>query len=97
MHALQVATAELDERALGDRTQSPETLVSLLARAKATAIQKKLEPQKAVLVTCDQVVVHKGQIREKPLNEQEVRGSLLLNAGGSDMTAGFSSDSCAWQ
>ena len=69
----QVATAELDERALGDRSQSPAALVSLLARAKAKAIQAKLDPQKAVLVTCDQVVVHQGVIREKPLDEQEVR------------------------
>ena len=71
-----MATAEIDERALGDRTQAPATLVSLLAGAKAAAIQKKLEPQKAVLVTCDQVVVHKGVIREKPLDEQEVRPDL---------------------
>ena len=89
-NSFQVATAEIDERALGDRSRAPETLVSLLARAKATAIRKKLEPQKAVLVTCDQVVVHKGEIREKPLNEQEVssaasaeqlRRLLLGNSG----------------
>ena len=76
----QVATAEIDERALGDRSRAPETLVLLLARAKATAIRKKLEPQKAVLVTCDQVVVHKGEIREKPLNEQEVSSAAAASA-----------------
>ena len=67
-----MATADLDERALGDRSQAPDVLVKLLAHAKAEAIRAKLPRSKAVLVTCDQVVVHQGVIREKPVSEDEV-------------------------
>ena len=70
----QVVTADIDERAIGDRTHNPEALVLELARAKATAICEKLGRQasKALLVTCDQVVLHEGKIMEKPTSEEEV-------------------------
>ena len=71
-------TADIDERAIGDRSASasPEELVLKLARAKAHAILGKLEPlhpgSPAYLITCDQVVVHEGRILEKPENAAEV-------------------------
>ena len=70
----QVVTADIDEKALGDRNSAPEALVMDLARAKAAAIQSKLNNvrQKSLLITCDQVVVHNGQIMEKPVSEEEV-------------------------
>ena len=67
-----MATADIDERALGNRSRAPEELVLLLAHAKATAIKAKLPRSRAVLITCDQVVVHQGTIREKPETEEEV-------------------------
>ena len=72
---LQVVTADIDERAIGDRTSNPEALVLQLARAKAAAIFKKLGSLqgKALLITCDQVVVHDGKILEKPTSVEEVR------------------------
>lgn len=76
-----MATADLDERALGNRSRDPEALVKLLAHAKAEAIRAKLPRSKAVLVTCDQVVVHKGIIREKPVSEEEVRLLACTPAG----------------
>ena len=75
------ATADIDERAIGDRSASasPEELVLKLARAKAQAILGKLElPQPGVpafLITCDQVVVHDGRILEKPEDAAEVHSS----------------------
>lgn len=51
----QVLTADIDERAIGDRSSNPEGLVLELARAKAAAIAQKLTPsQKVLLITCDQ-------------------------------------------
>ena len=74
----QVLTADIDERAIGDRSSNPEGLVLELARAKAAAIAQKLTPsQKVLLITCDQVVVHEGKILEKPTTEKEVRNSKL--------------------
>ena len=72
-------TADIDERAIGDRSASasPEELVLKLARAKAEAILGKMELEQpgtpAYLITCDQVVVHIGRILEKPEDAAEVR------------------------
>ena len=72
--SLQVVTADIDEKAVGDRASNPENLVLELARAKAAAIHKKLGKvqTKALLITCDQVVVHNGKVLEKPVSEEEV-------------------------
>ena len=54
-----VIKADIDERALGDRSSShgAEGLVVLLANAKADAIMAKLPPEQRgpVLITADQV------------------------------------------
>ncbi len=72
-----ILTADIDERGIGDRTRNPETLVSLLADAKAQSLIQQLQgiQQDAMrlLITCDQVVVSStGTILEKPLNADEV-------------------------
>ncbi len=72
-----ILTADLDERSIGDRAASPEQLVTLLAKAKADALMPRLMDRPAherprFLITCDQVVVHKGKILEKPQNADEV-------------------------
>lgn len=72
-----ILTADLDERSIGDRAASPEHLVTLLAKAKADALMPQLMDRPAherprFLITCDQVVVHKGKVLEKPQNADEV-------------------------
>ena len=79
-----ILTADLDERSIGDRAASPEQLVTLLAKAKADALMPQLMGRPAherprFLITCDQVVVHKGRILEKPENTDEVSWSSYLS------------------
>jgi septum formation protein len=87
-----VVKADLDERAIGDRSkgdvENTKKLVSLLANSKADAIMKILkDPAHAnadqysvfagrPLLTADQVVICNDQVLEKPLNEQEARAFM---------------------
>ena len=66
--------ARINEQALGSREASPEQLVLLLASAKAEAIKAQLPKPRAnsFLITCDQVVVFDGKIREKPVDTAQV-------------------------
>ena len=91
-----VAVADIDEKAVGDRTKlTPKDLVMAVACAKADAIVAKmaneLGPDMAgqwplavgtMLVTCDQVVVHEGKVREKPESTDEAR-SFITSYGES--------------
>eukprot|EP00884_Botryococcus_braunii_P012140 jgi/Botrbrau1/20927/Bobra.0135s0058.1 len=65
--------ADIDEQAVGDRSSHPETLVTLLAQAKADALKARLPESSGVLITCDQVVVCNGRILEKPADPDEAR------------------------
>eukprot|EP00897_Mesotaenium_endlicherianum_P008355 jgi/Mesen1/7548/ME000392S06806 len=77
----EVMKAGIDESAI--RREKPEDLVLALSHAKAQAIEAKLAAagttysatasRHTLLITADQVVVHEGVIREKPLSEQEAR------------------------
>ena len=76
-----VITADIDERAFGDRSLGEEgarDLVKLLAKKKAEAILAKLTTEQKergrsrILLTADQVVTHKGKILEKPTTVDEV-------------------------
>ena len=82
----EVAVADIDEKAIGDRTDSPKDLVMAIAVAKADAIVRKMAAElgpdmdgqwpiakDTMLVTCDQVVVHDGVVREKPESKDEAR------------------------
>lgn len=75
-----IVKADIDERALGDRSSSAgaKDLVLLLAKKKADAIIAKLSKEQKqnsrILLTADQVVTHKGRILEKPTNPDEVNG-----------------------
>ena len=69
----EVMKADIDEKAI--RHDEPRQLVMSLAHAKADALVQQLQAQQqdgvdsspaTYLITCDQVVVHDGQIREKP-------------------------------
>ena len=68
-----IKTADIDERAIGDRAvDPPHELVLRLGKAKAEAIVARLEEEGealapgTLLLTGDQVVVHRDTILEKP-------------------------------
>lgn len=77
-YSFNVVKADIDERAIGDRTSDArvEELVLLLANAKADTIISRLpmESKGPILLTADQVVTCNGKILEKPLNIEEFRG-----------------------
>ncbi|OAY50725.1 7-methyl-GTP pyrophosphatase isoform X4 [Manihot esculenta] len=86
-YEFEIITADIDEKCI--RKEKPEELVMALAEAKAEAILqkppvhdyvKKAEP--ALLITCDQVVVYEGAVREKPSSEDEARHFLKGYSGG---------------
>ncbi|XP_078430455.1 uncharacterized protein LOC144702322 [Wolffia australiana] len=89
-----VMTADIDERSI--RRESPEELVSVLAKAKADAIISRLnlaefrteEKDPTLLLTSDIVVVHNGVIREKPSSEDEAWTFLRGYSGGHVSTVG---------
>lgn len=69
----EVVTADIDEKSI--RFDDPEKLTLELAKAKARAIREKLmEP--AILITADQVIAWKDEIREKPKDEEQARAYL---------------------
>ena len=80
-----VEAANIDEKAL--RRPTPEALVLALSEAKAAAILPRLagRPGHTLLITCDQVVVHRGRILEKPESVEEARAFI----------AGYSRDCCS--
>lgn len=79
--AFTVMSADIDEKAI--RKETAEDLVTTLAEAKAQAIMAKLavldtkklifDEEPTLLITADQVVIHEGFIREKPVDEKEAR------------------------
>lgn len=83
-------SADIDEKAI--RCNDPQDLVLALAHAKADAILEKhrdmLGRDGGFLITCDQVVVHKGNILEKPENEREARAMIAGYAEAPASTVG---------
>ena len=86
-----VKTADIDEKAVtagfSDRkVADPSQLTLAVANAKADAILKKMVEEDGLenemksngylLITCDQVVQYQGEIREKPVDEEECRKHL---------------------
>ncbi|MCR4261084.1 MAG: Maf family protein [Candidatus Colwellbacteria bacterium] len=69
----EILTADIDEKAI--RLDNPQELTIALAKAKATALTKRIE-EPAILITADQVISWNGTIREKPENEKEAREFL---------------------
>ncbi|CAE7225425.1 unnamed protein product, partial [Symbiodinium microadriaticum] len=78
----EVEISQVDEKSLGDRASGDaETLVRLLATAKADALLANLdETSRRLLLTADQVVTYEGQIREKPESMEEARAFLASYA-----------------
>ncbi|XP_015947297.2 uncharacterized protein LOC107472276 isoform X2 [Arachis duranensis] len=80
-------TADIDEKSI--RKETPEELVMALAEAKAEAILQKLpvddylkDAEPTLLITCDQVVVYDGVVREKPSSKEEAQQFLKDYSGG---------------
>ena len=68
--SFETMAADIDEQAI--RSDDFERLPLLLARAKADALLSRV-PAESILVTCDQVVVYQGALREKPVSVQQAR------------------------
>ncbi|XP_031111082.1 7-methyl-GTP pyrophosphatase-like [Ipomoea triloba] len=84
-------SADIDEKAI--RKEKPEDLVMALAEAKAEAIIPRLnidesmeDAEPMLLITCDQVVVYEGMIREKPENKEEAREFIKDYSNGQAAT-----------
>jgi septum formation protein len=92
-HAFFAQVAGIDEKAI--RHESPEELVMALARAKADAIRARValhkpavQPRPALLITSDQVVLHRGVVREKPDSPAQAREFIRSYGGTSARTVG---------
>jgi septum formation protein len=93
-----VVVADIDEKAV--RKETPEALVSALAEAKAAAIVERLRARRdgldaysenarrGFLITCDQVVVYEGVVREKPNDETEARAFVKSYGANPATTVG---------
>ena len=64
---------DIDERAI--RSEDPHEMTLLIARAKMESVTAKLK-RPAIAITCDQVILWKGQVREKPESPEECRAFL---------------------
>ena len=69
----EVMAPDIDEKAI--RHEDAKELVLRLGNAKADALIPKIKDS-ALLITSDQVVAWKDQIREKPENDEEAREFL---------------------
>lgn len=79
-----VEAPNIDEKSI--RHDDPHALVTALAQAKATKVLEVLaardndsaegEQPRVLVITCDQVVVHRGEIREKPTSVDEAKSFI---------------------
>ena len=82
-YQVQVIKADIDEKSIGSRkdASAADALVSAIAIAKADTILENLKAQASfqdldkstILLTADQVVVHKSEILEKPNDIEQAR------------------------
>ena len=98
-YTFSVMAADLDERAMGSRTsdQDAPALVSLLAKAKADEITRKIllqHPDEAerraelpsLLLTADSVATFQGEILEKPDSLTQAASFLTSYGCGSPLS-----------
>ena len=67
-YEFEVMAANIDEKAI--RHKNPRELVLALANAKADALLPRIK-EPSILITADQVVVRRDEMREKPKDEEE--------------------------
>jgi len=72
-YQFETLAADLDESSI--RFKNPEELTLALAQAKADILKAKIS-EPAILITSDTVVVCKGEILEKPVDEEMARKYL---------------------
>mmetsp|Transcript_32354 Transcript_32354/g.54539 ORF Transcript_32354/g.54539 Transcript_32354/m.54539 type:complete len:272 (-) Transcript_32354:2358-3173(-) len=76
-------SADIDEKSI--RHDDPMEMPVVIAKAKAEELIKRekmdISSEPLVLVTCDQIVLFQGQVREKPENEMEAREFLSSYSG----------------
>ena len=72
-YEFEVMAADIDEKAI--RRENPRELVLALANAKADALMPRIT-EAALLITADQVVAWKDEIREKPRDEAQAKEYL---------------------
>lgn len=63
-------SADIDEKAI--RHPDPRIMTLNIALAKAAALYPRV-PSDALLITCDQVALYRGEVREKPADDAETR------------------------
>jgi septum formation protein len=68
-----IMSADIDEKEI--RSDNFEELPLLIAREKTKTLLKKIKTP-AILITVDQVVVWNGELREKPVTENQAREYL---------------------
>ena len=94
-YTFEVMRADIDESAI--RHPDPEALVTALGHAKADAILRRLPRDDAaagssgapeLLITGDQVVVHRGEILEKPTSAADARRILYSYGSAPAITVG---------
>jgi MAF protein len=61
---------DIDEKAIRD--DDPRVMTVAIARAKADALMARVS-EPSILVTCDEVIVCNGTVREKPESEEQCR------------------------
>ncbi|MBI5733438.1 MAG: Maf-like protein [Candidatus Kerfeldbacteria bacterium] len=69
----EVMSPDVDEKAIPG--EDPKKLTMTLARVKAAALLPQIK-EPAVLITADQVVIYDGEIRGKPVGQDEARRFL---------------------
>lgn len=69
----EIMSPDINEQEI--RMADPRKLVLALAQAKARAIVNLIN-EPAIIITADQVISFKGQIREKPRTAEEAKGFL---------------------
>src|ERR1041385_5046735 len=79
-YEFEVMVSNINEKAI--RSDDYKQLPLLLARAKATVLVPKIK-KPAILITSDQVVIYKGELREKPADENQAREYLKSYGGDS--------------
>lgn len=72
-YEFEVMTPDIDEKAI--RFEDPRKLTLVLAHAKADALLARIK-EPVILITSDQVVSWRGEIREKAGNKEEVERYL---------------------
>lgn len=75
--AAEAISPDIDEKAI--RRDNPEDMVKAIANAKMDKALTMLQDRDDVdfVICADQVIVHAGQVREKPLNEAQAKEHLL--------------------